>query len=112
MNEFIFGDLLTPEQRLTYLQDQRWGVRHNHDLVPQAPQAGDEPLLSVTVSLDKAVARVTCVLSDPTTAVVPLTCQRLEWDGLNWRYLQVWQARLPPQPDDTVVRYQIWAYPE
>lgn len=112
MNEFIFGDLLTPEQRLASLQDQRLGVRHNQDLVPQAPRAGDEPLLSVIISLDTAVARVECVLSEPDTAVVPFAFQRIEWDGLNWRYMQIWQVRLPPQSDDTVVRYQIWAYPE
>jgi cyclomaltodextrinase / maltogenic alpha-amylase / neopullulanase len=112
MNEFIFGDLLTLEQRLDYLQGQRRGVQHQHDLVPQMPLAGDVPLLSVSVAVDKVVKEVACVLLEPSTAVLQLQPVRLEWDPLNWRYLQIWQTHLPPQANDTIVRYQIWAYPQ
>ncbi|NJN54309.1 MAG: DUF3459 domain-containing protein [Anaerolineae bacterium] len=34
-----------------------------------------------------------------------------EWDLLNWSYIETWQTTLPVQPEGTLVRYRIRAYP-
>lgn len=111
MNEFIFGDLYTPAQRLKHLQEKWYGVQHHCDLNPFTPQAGDEPLLTVTIGLPKTIKRVECVISEPRPVVLSLEPMGIEWDALNWQYLKKWQTRLPAQRDGTLVRYQIFAYP-
>jgi cyclomaltodextrinase / maltogenic alpha-amylase / neopullulanase len=111
MQEFIFGTLATTEQRLESAREEKRGVQHQHRLEPRAPRPGQSPTLLVTVELDRRVERVECVLSRPETAVYPLHLHDSQWDLLNWSYYQVWQVDLPPQPDGTLVRYQIVAYP-
>jgi cyclomaltodextrinase / maltogenic alpha-amylase / neopullulanase len=111
MNEFIFGTLATTEQRLETAREEKIGVQHQHRLEPRAPRPGQSPTLLVTVELDRRIERVDCVVSEPTTAVYPLHHHDSQWDLLNWSYYQVWQVDLPPQPDGTLVRYQIVAYP-
>ena len=111
MQEFIFGTLATTEQRLETAREERLGVQHQHRLEPRAPRSGESPVLFVTAELDQPLARIECVMSQPETAVFPLSPQKTKWDLLNWSYYQVWQGALPPQPEGTVVRYQIVAYP-
>ncbi len=111
MGEFVFGSLATTEKRFQHLQETFQGVSHRSRMAPRAVQAGDSPVLTVTVELDRAMARVECVALEPETAVIPLQPVKTEWDLLNWSYYQIWQAALPPQPDGTLVRYQVLAYP-
>lgn len=111
MDEFAFGSLSTLEKRVNKLKSWRAGVRHHNRLQPRAPRPGDTPVLTVTVGLDLAIDRVECHVSQPQTAVHPLHLVNTEWDLLNWRYVQTWQAVLPAYPAGTVVRYTINAYP-
>ena len=110
MQEFAFGTLSTVEKRVARLQEQR-GVHHHDMLAPRAPQAGDEPTVTVTVEVDQAIDRVVCLMRQPAAAVFPLQRVNTGWDMLNWTYFQTWQTTLPPQPEGTLVRYVIEAYP-
>ncbi len=63
--------------------------------------------------------KIECVLMLPETAptssrgqaAYPFQRTNMEWDLLNWQYLQSWQVTLPPQPDKSIVRYRIKATP-
>ena len=48
----------------------------------------------------------------PRLLQVPLRLVRTEWDLLNWGYIQTWQAKLPPYPNGTIVRYTVEAEDE
>lgn len=111
MKDFVFGSLATIEKRVMQIRESLRGVQHLHRLEPRVPQNGQTALATVTVGVDQMIERVECHLSLPSTAVIPLQLIRIEWDLLNWRYFQVWQATLPPQAEHTLVRYTIWAYP-
>lgn len=111
MKEFVFGSLSTTSQRVAYMKAWRHGVKHRHNMSPHAPRAGESPTLCVTVELDHAIDRIVCLVREPETAVFEFTRVDTKWDLLNWAYLETWQAELPPQPDGTLVRYHIQAYP-
>lgn len=111
MTEFVFGTLSTLEKRVLQQQRLRTGVVHRSRLTPRAPRPGDAPQLTVLVGLPQAVSRVVCTVSEPETAVIDLQPGDIEWDLLNWQYVQTWQGTLPPQPEGTVVRYTIAAHP-
>ena len=111
MNETIFGSMAVQEQRAAHAAAQQSGIRNRNELSPHAPRPDDSPILTATVELDRRIERVECVLSVPETAVIPLQLITTKWNLPNWCYQQVWQATLPPQPEGTLVRYQIKAYP-
>jgi cyclomaltodextrinase len=111
MNETIFGLFFTEENRAQYVKKLRGGIKHLNNLQPYAPGPEDEPVLTVTLESEKRIARVECVMSEPATAVFSFKRTHLDWDLLNWSYRETWQGTLPPQPEGTLVRYQIWAYP-
>jgi glycosidase len=112
MKEFIFGSLGLQEQRLTYVQELRNGIKHLNRLEPMAPGPGDKPLLTVTVGQDTAVRTVVCKILEPEPTAVELTCRQIDWNTLSWSYYQTWQAALPAFPAGTLVRYIIEATPQ
>ncbi len=111
MDDFVFGSLSTTEKRLKYYQEWRQGVKHHSLIEPRAPQANDAPVLTVIVGLPQLIEKIECEVCLPETAVYPFSRAKTEWDLLNWQYLQHWQLTLPPQPNGTLVRYTIKAYP-
>ncbi len=111
MNETIFGLFFTDERRLNYVKGLQGGVKHLNNLKPHAPKPDDEPVVTVTVESERRIERVLCVLSEPETAVFSLTRADIDWDLLNWSYRETWRCTLPAQPEGTLVRYQILAYP-
>ncbi|VAW43203.1 Neopullulanase [hydrothermal vent metagenome] len=111
MDDFVFGSLSTSEKRLKYFQERRQGVKHHNLIEPRAPQAHDAPVLTVLVGLPQLIEKIECVLTLPETAVYPFQRTKIEWDLLNWQYLQSWQVTLPAQPDGSIVRYRIKATP-
>jgi len=111
MNESIFGRFVTPERRADYLQSICFGVAHLNRMTPNAPGVADAPVLTVTVETGKQIDRIECVVSLPETAVLPFSRAAINWDLLNWSYRETWHCTLPPQPEGTLVRYQIMAYP-
>jgi glycosidase len=112
MNEFLFGSLSTLEKRTARARKQRQGLQHNHRMEPLAPRPGDQPVVTVTVEVDQAIDRILCRIAEPETAAILLQHVKTEWDTLNWSYLQLWQATLPPRGDGTLVRYSFEAYPK
>ncbi|MDX1436951.1 MAG: alpha-amylase family glycosyl hydrolase [Anaerolineales bacterium] len=112
MNEFIFGELASWEYRARLLTEKRRGVSHRSKLDPYCPTPADEPVLTVRVELDSPVERVICTVLEPAEGEVELERVATEWDLLNWTYFHHWQCRLPAQPEGTLVRYKIHAYPE
>jgi glycosidase len=111
MREQIFGSLSTLDKRTEFLQKRLSGVQHLHRIEPLLPQPGEPVTITATTELPQRIERVVCRVVEPETAVIPLYPVQTAWDMLNWAYYQVWQAELPPQPENTVVRYQIEAYP-
>ena len=113
MDDFVFGPLATSNRRLDHARQRRQGVQHQHRIAPRAPQAGDSPVVTVTVGCEQAITAVFCHLTLPNqpTQTVALQPVRTEWDLLNWQYQQIWQGQLPPQPTGTLVRYTIAAQP-
>ncbi|MCZ7671858.1 MAG: hypothetical protein M5U34_34360 [Chloroflexi bacterium] len=80
MNESIFGLFFTDERRARYIKELRSGVKHLNQLQPYAPGPEDAPRLTVTVESEKRIERVECVLSEPATAVFPLSPYHIDWD--------------------------------
>ncbi len=132
MQEMVFGSLATTNKRAEYAQARMRGVRHGYVMEPRVVRAEDAPVITVTVELDRAIERVECVVLSPPPqsfpegggslasppfgrglrgGSCPLTLSSTKWDLLNWSYYQVWQVELPSQPEGTLVRYQILAYP-
>ncbi|MAT98548.1 MAG: alpha-amylase [Anaerolineaceae bacterium] len=117
MDDFVFGSLSTTEKRLKYYQEWRQGVKHHSLIEPRAPQADDAPILTVIVGLPQLIEKIECEVTLPETPAFPegkaypLHRSETKWDLLNWQYLQHWQVTLPPQPEGTIVRYTIKAYP-
>jgi len=44
-----------------------------------------------------------------TSLEIPFTKADLYWDTLSWGWLQRWQLKLPAQPEETLLRYQVFA---
>lgn len=109
MQEGTFGLFVTNKRRRKHMQRLAAGVRHLNRLQPTAPEAQDEPILTVTTEVDWPIAAVECMLLEPATAVIPLQRTDITWDLLNWAYSQTWQAALPAFPYGARVRYQIRA---
>jgi glycosidase len=110
MDEFVFGSLSTIEKRVAHLQAWYQGIKHHNQLEPRAPQAGDQPVVTVTVMQSRQIERILCVVTEPATAVYTLHRAQNRWDLLNWAYVESWQATLPAQPAGTLVRYHFEAY--
>lgn len=112
MKEFIFGSFEFQEQRLTYVQELRKGIKHLNRLDPLSPGPEDNPVLTVTIGQDIAVEKVVCHILEPEPIAIELKCHHIEWYTLSWTYFQSWQAALPAFPVGTIVRYTIHAYPQ
>lgn len=107
MEDFIFGTLSTVDLRVKRTLSMRSGIHHGNRIEPIAPQAGDEPLLTVLVKHKQGLDHLAVELAAPTPMVINLKLVDTDWDLLDWRYVQRWQCRLPAQPDGTLVEYHI-----
>ena len=111
MEEFVFGSLSTVEKRTAQMRQHSRGVRHHNWIEPRTPSAEERPLITVTIEMERQIERVVCVVDAPADDTYALELVETNWDVLNWTYFQTWQVALPSQPDSTLVRYQIMAYP-
>jgi cyclomaltodextrinase len=116
MEEFSFGTLASDELRLARLKRQRQGLVHLNRIEPRDPLPGQPVGILVQSGSDIDVRQVICRYT--INGVKPTRDQgnevgfqqsTVEWDTLNWGYLKTWKAEIPPQPDGTIVRYQIEA---
>lgn len=120
--EFIFGPLSTPQGRLKQARMARVGLFHDVNLSPIAPLENEPILITVRVGAEIAVKTVTLhYTTDPSVplflfdfeqpSIVSLPLQRtqIEWDTLQWCYLEQWAATIPGQWLGTQVSYAITA---
>jgi len=120
--EFIFGSLSTSAGRSQYARMHRVGLFHDAILNPCQPQANEPILITARVGTEIAVQflnlhytvdlNVTLSpLDSQHSSVVTLPMQRtqIEWDTLQWGYLEQWTAMIPGQPEGTQVSYVITA---
>ncbi|PZV18770.1 MAG: alpha-amylase [Pseudanabaena sp.] len=120
--EFIFGHLSTTQGRLKQARMARVGLFHDSILTPLIPHENEPIQIVVRVGADIAIKAMTLYyitddsgLNQPFDIdhpdVVSLTMQRfeIEWDTLQWCYLEKWLALIPGQLKGTHVQYAIVA---
>lgn len=122
MQDLIFGTLSTDELKLIFHRSTHWGVQHNNRLEPLDPIPGKDVLITVLIGADILVENVACYYtcdgSEPIGSrgrvingdVILLERIGVEWDTFTWGYLTRWSGHLPPQKEDTVVRYRVGAW--
>lgn len=117
LSEFLFGPLSTKEGRLRRARLARVGFYHDSTLDPPDPRPHEPITITVRVGADVAVEEVTLwyttdgtLPSDTqgsTSTRVPMQRTAIEWDTLQWCYLETWSVEIPGQPDGTHVQYLI-----
>ena len=122
MQDFTFGPLTQIEQRLTRLRQQRSGVQHRHQTLPLDPLPGQAVVVQALTGPHFPVDRVTLYYttdgSEPqggrgeaqVGVALAMEPAEVEWDLIDWGYLTLWRATLPPQPEGTKVIYKIGAW--
>lgn len=120
--EFIFGTLATPELRQLHHQIARLGVQHGHEIAPHIPRPNSEITLFVTVGHDFPARHVACYYTTDGSIpqgsrgvaqngqVILFRRESYTWDSVTWGYNSQWTAQIPPQPNNTIVRYRIGAW--
>lgn len=115
LTEFIFGNLSRPEGRLRRLKTSRLGLYHSP--LP-APRPGEAIDIAVSVGIDIAVDSIDLYYTldgtipspeNPGVTVIPLTRRSIDWDTLEWSYLETWATAIPGQEKGTLIQYSILA---
>lgn len=116
IRDYMFGDHILPEKRVEALKASTTGVQHGFQVSPAHPKPGQIIYLQASTSGDVPYQRVRVFYSLDGSAPDPnrgnwmdMQPGQVSWDHLGWQYLQHWTAKLPPQPDDTLIRYRIAA---
>lgn len=120
--EFIFGPLSTAEGRLKQARMARVGLFHDINLNPIDPAEKEPVAITVRVGAEIAVKAVSlhyttdadlpfscCDFEHPSIVTIPMQRAQIEWDTLQWSYLEQWVATIPGQPIGTQVSYAITA---
>ncbi len=120
--EFIFGKLSTAEGRLQRVKTKGWGLNAELCLNPLDPAENELIEITVRVGADMAVKAVTLHYSTdgslpqvnpenlhPSTMTLAMQRKAIEWDTLQWSYLEKWIGVIPEQPQGTHVQYAISA---
>ncbi len=122
MEEFIFGTFATDQLKLMHHRVSLSGVQHQHMLVPADPLPGQAIMVRVrtgsTLTVDQVVCYYTTDGSLPSGShglalngsTLHLHQTNAEWDTLVWGYSLLWEGEIPPQPEGTLLRYQIGAW--
>lgn len=122
MEEFIFGTLATDQLKLMHHRASRRGLQHQHELSPRDPEPGQAITLTVYLgtnfSADSVVCYYTTDGSEPRGSrgmaengeTARFDPDGVVWDTAAWGYQARWVCRLPAQPENTIIRYQIGAW--
>jgi cyclomaltodextrinase len=122
MEEHIFGTYATDDLKLVHHRAMRRGLQHWHDLEPRDPAPGEPVTLTVRVGPDLPVTAMAVYYTTDGSApagsrgksgnghVRHFQEERVIWDSLVWDYITIWKVVLPPQPEGTLIRYQISAW--
>lgn len=116
IRDYMFGDNILPDQRVQALHKLQTGVQHGFQIEPLRPTPGQAIRLKVTTSSELPYQRVRLFYSLDGSTPDPGYCLSLDlkpgqvvWDHLGWQYLRHWHIDLPPQTEDTLIRYRIAA---
>ena len=118
ISEFIFGALSTRAGRIQRARARNLGLQHDATLMPLDPRPNEAVLITARAGVDIALASVTLYYTtdgtlpareNVSTNVVPMTRIEIEWDTLAWAHVETWRATIPPQSENTRVRYMILA---
>lgn len=120
--EFVFGPLSTSQGRLKQAKMARVGLFHDLGLNPIDPVENEPILITVRVgaeiavkamslyyTLDASVSLSPFDFEHPSIVTLPMQRDRIEWDTLQWCYLEQWTASIPGQLPGTLVSYAIIA---
>lgn len=120
--EFIFGTLSTDELKLVHHRARREGLQHGHRRSPRKAVPGKATQLMVTTGPDFNASHVVAYYTTGSKLpqgsygkatqgnVVYFSRGEVIWDTHLWGYLQTWNAEIPAQPTNSVVRYSIGAW--
>ncbi|HEY9641459.1 MAG TPA: glycoside hydrolase family 13 protein [Coleofasciculaceae cyanobacterium] len=122
LSEFIFGSLSTSQGRLNQARMARVGLFHDVTLSPIDPQENQPIPITVRVGAEIAVKAISLHyttdasvalspfnLEHPSIVTLPLQRTQIEWDTLQWCYLEQWAVSIPGQLQGTHVTYAITA---
>jgi len=122
LSEFIFGPLSTSQGRLKQARMARVGLFHDVTLSPIDPPEHEPIPITVCVGAEIAVKAMSLHYTTDSSvplspfdfehsSIVTLPMQRtqIEWDTLQWCYLEQWSASIPGQVLGTQVSYAITA---
>lgn len=120
--EFIFGTLATPELRQLHHQIARLGVQHGREIAPLIPKPNTPITLFATIGHDFSARHVACYYTTDGSIpignrgvaqngmVVQFQLDGYVWDSITWGYHARWTGHIPPQSDNTLIRYRIGAW--
>jgi len=110
--DHTFGDLDDPARGAAYQLKRSQGIHHFGHKNPLRPKPNEAVTLDATTSSDLSAQEVILRFTRDewhTFQEIPFSKADLVWDTLSWRWIQHWQATLPAQPQDTLLRYQVFA---
>lgn len=120
--DIIFGTLATDDLKLIHHRTRRYGLQHGSQMSPRDPEPGEIVTISAATGTDLPVSHVACYYTTDGSYpkgergiaqngdVVFLKPVSTDWDTLTWSYSSIWQAEIPAQNNNTVVRYKIGAW--
>lgn len=116
IQDFMFGDLNLPENRLNAHRSILKGVHHRMAVVPARPQSKDSIRFQATTSgsIPFSSVRVFYTLDGSmpeaeTSSILELDETGVSWDEVDWNYVRHWEGSLPSQPEGTYLRYHLGA---
>lgn len=120
--EFIFGSLSTSQGRLKQFRMARVGLFHDVNLHAIDPTENEPILITVRVGAEIAIKTISLHYTidasislspfdfeHPSIVSLPMQRIQIEWDTLQWGYLERWAATIPGQSLGTRVAYAITA---
>jgi glycosidase len=114
-SDFIFGTLSATEELLSEHKAAGVGLRHQDRTDPALPVADQPVSITCTVGVDLSVATMEILfttdgsLPGATSPVLTMHRTSVEWDDLNWSYIEAWNGVMPPEPAGTLVSYRVVA---
>jgi len=113
--DHLFGDADLPENSAPWLLQHWQGLRHYYRKAPAYPTPNTQVQLIASTSSEKDYAQVWLFYSTDewqTQTKLPFEKGEPRWDALRWGWLTTWTLTLPPQAEDTLLRYRIGAQPK
>ncbi|MFP4321825.1 MAG: alpha-amylase family glycosyl hydrolase [Anaerolineales bacterium] len=117
--DFAFGTYINDTLKLANHRADRSGIQHQNHITPIDPLPGESVIIHLVTSGISGIEHAALIYTtDEITPqggrgtaqcgqVVMFEKTTIEWDSIVWDYLTHWQAVIPPQADNTLVRYII-----